>query len=113
LHIKGGEERASTQLIIVINHDRNSPRQNKRCARPISKAYIKKVLKRCNMHECSATPGPFMKGDKCGTFQSPMNQLEIDQIKSIPYASVVGSIMYAQVCTRPDLAFFTGLLDRF
>jgi len=31
-------------------------------------------------------------------------------MKSVPYASAVGSIMYAQVCTRPDLAFMTGML---
>ncbi|WVZ54112.1 hypothetical protein U9M48_004967 [Paspalum notatum var. saurae] len=34
-------------------------------------------------------------------------------MKSIPYASAVGSIMYAQVCTRPDLAFTTGMLGRY
>jgi hypothetical protein len=65
------------------------------------------------MHECSTTPVPFMKVDKLGTFQSPRNQLEINEIKSIPYASAVRSIMYAQVCPRPDLAFVTGLLGRF
>jgi hypothetical protein len=34
-------------------------------------------------------------------------------MKSIPYASVVGSLIYAQVCTRPDIAFIIGLLSRF
>jgi hypothetical protein len=34
-------------------------------------------------------------------------------MKSIPYASVVRSLMYAQVCTRPNIAFITGLLGRF
>ena len=34
-------------------------------------------------------------------------------MKAVPYASAVGSLQYAQVCTRPDLAFFTGLLGRF
>ena len=34
-------------------------------------------------------------------------------MKSIPYASVIGSMMYAQVCTRPDLAFVTGMLGRY
>jgi hypothetical protein len=77
------------------------------------KAYIEKVLKRYNMHECSTMPVSFMKGDKHGTFQSPKNQLEINEMKSIPYASAVESIMYAQVCTRPNLAFVTGLLGRF
>jgi len=30
-----------------------------------------------------------------------------------PYASLVGSLMYAQVCTRPDLAFPLSVLGRF
>ncbi|RXH71332.1 hypothetical protein DVH24_018687 [Malus domestica] len=29
------------------------------------------------------------------------------------YASLVGSLMYANICTRPDLAFIVGLLGRF
>lgn len=31
-------------------------------------------------------------------------------MKDIPYASAVGSLMYAQTCTRPDIAFAIGLL---
>jgi hypothetical protein len=65
------------------------------------------------MHKCSATPAPIVKGDKFGTYQCPRNQYEIDQMKTVPYASAVGSIMYAQVCTRPDLAFVTGMLGRY
>jgi hypothetical protein len=34
-------------------------------------------------------------------------------MKAVPYASAVGSLQYTQVCTRPDLAFVTGLLGRF
>ena len=77
------------------------------------KAYIEKVLKKYNMHNCSASPAPIMKGDKYGKFQCPKNEYEAAQMKSIPYASAVGSIMYAQVCTRPDLAFVTGMLGRY
>ena len=77
------------------------------------RAYIEKVLKKYNMHKCSASPAPIVKGDKFGTFQCPRNDYESAQMKSIPYASIVGSIMYAQVCTRPDLAFVTGMLGRY
>ncbi|XP_073026820.1 secreted RxLR effector protein 161-like [Primulina eburnea] len=34
-------------------------------------------------------------------------------MKNIPYASAVGSLMYAQVCTRPDIAFVVGMLGRY
>ena len=77
------------------------------------KEYIEKVLKKYNMHKCSALPAPIVKGDKFGKWQCPINEYETAQMKAIPYASAVGSIMYAQVCTRPDLAFVTGMLGRF
>ncbi|KAJ8768820.1 hypothetical protein K2173_023724 [Erythroxylum novogranatense] len=34
-------------------------------------------------------------------------------MESIPYASVVGSLMYAQTCTRPDISFVVGMLGRY
>jgi hypothetical protein len=42
------------------------------------KSYIDRVLKRYNMHKCSATPAPIVKGDKLGTFQCPKNKYESD-----------------------------------
>jgi hypothetical protein len=77
------------------------------------KTYIEKVLKKFNMHKCSASPAPIVKGDRYGEFQCPKTQYEIDQMKTVPYASAVGSLQYAQVCTRPDIAYVTGLLGRF
>ncbi|XP_048235983.1 secreted RxLR effector protein 161-like [Ricinus communis] len=34
-------------------------------------------------------------------------------MKNIPYASVVGSLIYAQTCTRPDISFAIGILGRY
>ena len=34
-------------------------------------------------------------------------------MKTIPYASAIGSLMYAQVCTRPDIAYIVGVLGRY
>ena len=34
-------------------------------------------------------------------------------MKNIPYASPVGSLMYAQVCTRPGITFAVGVLGRY
>ncbi|XP_050125357.1 secreted RxLR effector protein 161-like [Malus sylvestris] len=34
-------------------------------------------------------------------------------MESIPYASIVGSLMYAQTCTRPDISFAVGMLGRY
>ena len=68
------------------------------------------MYKRHIICKCNASPGPIVKGDKFGDYQCPKNQSEKNKMKSVSYASAIGSIMYAQVCTRPDLAFKTGML---
>ncbi|BBG92832.1 transposable element gene [Prunus dulcis] len=76
-------------------------------------AYIEKVLKRFNMGNCTGCDVPFSKGDKLSSEQSPKTEQERQEMKDKPYASLVGSLMYAQVCTRPDLAFCISVLGRF
>lgn len=77
------------------------------------KAYIERVLNRFNMQHCSPTVAPVIKGDVFGSHQCPKTEVEHEEMKRIPYASVVGSLTYAQVCTRPDIAFICGMLGRF
>ena len=45
--------------------------------------------------------------------QCPKIDFEWEHMKNIPYTSAVGSLMYAQVCTRPDIAFAVGVLGRY
>ncbi|XP_057969598.1 secreted RxLR effector protein 161-like [Malania oleifera] len=65
------------------------------------------------MNKCSVSPIPIQKGDKFSLMQCAKNDLERRQMKDVPYASVVGSLMYAQTCTRPDISFAVGMLERF
>ena len=62
------------------------------------------------MKDCSPSVSLIMKGDRFNLNQCPKNDLEREQMKNIPYASTVGSLMYAQVCTRPYIAFVVGML---
>ena len=75
--------------------------------------YIQKVLERFGMKDCSLSVAHIVKGDKFHMNQCPRNDLEKEQMCNIPYASAVGSMMYAQVCTRPDIAFVVGMLGRY
>ena len=34
-------------------------------------------------------------------------------MRGIPYASAVGSLMYAMLCTRPDICFAVGMVSRY
>ena len=53
------------------------------------------------------------KGDKFNLLQCPKTDLEIKEMEKFPYASAVGSLMYTQVCTRPDIAYIVGMLGRY
>ena len=65
------------------------------------------------MKDCSAGTVPIQKGDKFSLSQCPKSELERGQMKNIPYASIVGSLMYAQVCTRRDISFAISMLGRY
>ncbi|RVX18923.1 Retrovirus-related Pol polyprotein from transposon TNT 1-94 [Vitis vinifera] len=39
--------------------------------------------------------------------------MEREEMKKIPYASVMGSLMYAQTCRRLDISFAIGMLRRY
>jgi hypothetical protein len=77
------------------------------------KAYINKNLERSKMDKFSARGVPIQKGDKFNLNQCLKNELERSQIEQIPYASIVGSLMYAQTCTIPDISFVVGMLGRY
>ena len=76
-------------------------------------SYINKVLKRFRMNDYSPSVAPIVKGDRFNLNQCPKNNLEREQMKNIPYASAIGSLMYAQVYTTLDIAFAVGMLGRY
>ncbi|KAA0065456.1 gag/pol protein [Cucumis melo var. makuwa] len=45
--------------------------------------------------------------------QCPKTPQEVEDMRKIPYASVVGSLMYAMLCTRPDICFLVGMVSRY
>src|SRR5258706_15835903 len=43
----------------------------------------------------------------------PTNEEEMRDMANVPYASLIGALMYAAIGTRPDIAFAVGALSRF
>ena len=60
------------------------------------KSYIDKVLSRFGMSNCALRNALVAKGDKFSLHQCPRNELERKDMERFPYASVVGSLMYAR-----------------
>jgi len=75
--------------------------------------YINKILERFWMKDRSPSVAPIVKGDMFNLNQCPKNDFEREHMKNIHYASIVGNLMYAQVCTRPDIANAIGMLGRY
>ena len=60
------------------------------------------------MQSCSFGKTPIVKGNIFSKGQWPQNDIERDQLKAVIYSSVVGSLMYVQVCIDPDIDFVAG-----
>ena len=43
----------------------------------------------------------------------PKTQDEKEKMARVPYANAVGRLMYAMMCTRPDICYVVGLVSRF
>ncbi|KAL5577780.1 hypothetical protein UlMin_019479 [Ulmus minor] len=65
------------------------------------------------MKESKAVQTPLVGYFKLSSNMSPKTDEEKESVERIPYASAVGSLMYAMVCTRPDLAYSASLVSRF
>ncbi|XP_075096154.1 secreted RxLR effector protein 161-like [Nicotiana tabacum] len=65
------------------------------------------------MQDCRPGIAPVVKGDQLSKDQCPKNEVKMRTMKDVPYVSVVGCLMYIQVCTRPDIAFVVNMFGRF
>ena len=77
------------------------------------KNYLRKVLRRFNMQDCKPVSTPLPINYKLSSSMSPSSEAERMEMARVPYASAVGSLMYAMICTRPDIAQAVGLVSRF
>ena len=75
--------------------------------------YIDLVLKRFSMDGSKRGYLPMSQGIHLSKRMSPKTPKERNRMSSIPYALTVGSIMYAMLCTRPDVAYTLGIVSRF
>ncbi|XP_052170366.1 secreted RxLR effector protein 161-like [Diospyros lotus] len=56
---------------------------------------------------------PFRHGIHLSRDMCPKTQEERDRMSRIPYASAIGSLMYAMLCTRPDIAHAVSVTSRY
>ena len=80
----------------------------------LSQEYIEKVLEWFAMQNAKLVATPLASHFRLTTKEMcPRTQDEIAYMSSMPYASAVGSLMYAMVWTRPDIAHAVEVVSRY
>ena len=75
--------------------------------------YLDKVLKKFKMDQAKKGFLPVLQGVKLSQTQCPTTAEDREKMKVIPYASAIGSIMYAMLCTRPNVCLAISIAGRY
>jgi hypothetical protein len=95
-------------LVMEIRKDRDAKRLW------LSQAgYVKKVLERFSMENAKPVSTPLANHFRLSTSQCPKTIKKTKDMSKVSYASAVGCLMYAMVCTRPDLAHAVSVLSKY
>ena len=101
-------EEASYILGIKLMRDRQ-----KRMLGLSQASYIDEILTRYIMQDFKKRFVPFRVEKSLSSNQRPKTNTEIERMRGILYASAVESLMYAMLCTRPDIYFVVGMVSRY
>ena len=74
--------------------------------------YLDKILKKFRMENSKKGFLPMLQGKILSKTQSPITAEDRETMNKVPYASAIGSIMYAMLCTRPDVCHAVSLTSR-
>ncbi|CAM8972041.1 unnamed protein product [Rhodiola kirilowii] len=75
--------------------------------------YLSKVVDKFSMKDSKPISVPLGGHLELSKVDCPVTDQDKLKMSKIPYDVVVGSVMYAMLCTRPDLAFSISVLSRF
>ena len=95
-------------LGIKIHRDRS-----KRLFGLSQSTYIDKMLKRFSMEQSKRGYVPMVSGITLSKSLCLQTQDERTRMNMIPYASTMGSIMYAMLCTRPNVSYALSVTSRY
>ena len=95
-------------LRIKIYRDRS-----KRIIIHSQQVYLNKILAKFNMENSNKGFIPTQHSLSLTKTQCLLDTKEVEQISKIPYASTIGSIIYAMICTRPNTALAFCMCSKY
>jgi hypothetical protein len=95
-------------LGIEIKRDRE-----KRTIHLSQRSYIDSIIRRYNLEDLKPASTPMQPGLLLSFSQTPKTTIEWARMRDTPYREAVGSLMYAALGTRPDIAFAVQSVSRY
>ncbi|RVW23003.1 Retrovirus-related Pol polyprotein from transposon TNT 1-94 [Vitis vinifera] len=99
--------------LIIVAMLRSDIEKINNLKKQLSKQFAMKDLGAAKQILAKPVSTPLGSHFKLSKEQSPKTEEERDHMSKVPYASAIGSLMYAMVCTRPDIAHAVGVVSRF
>jgi Reverse transcriptase (RNA-dependent DNA polymerase) len=75
--------------------------------------YVSNVLKRFDMWDCKPVSTPECAGVKLSLHDCPVSDEGKKEMEDVPYMEAVGSLLYASIGTRPDIAHAVNVVSKF
>ena len=100
----------SIEFLLGVKVERDRPNHTLHLSQS---QYILDMLERYGFSSCSPVSTPLNPGTVLTQDQSPQTPAEVEEMRSVPYISAVGSLLYLAIATRPDIAYTVGVLARF
>ncbi|GJT14077.1 retrotransposon protein, putative, ty1-copia subclass [Tanacetum coccineum] len=75
--------------------------------------YMQKIMNNYRMDNGKSVYVPLGAHFKVSLKDCPSNDWDVERMSKVPYANVVGSLMYLMVCTRPDIAYAVSIVSRY
>ena len=75
--------------------------------------YITAMLERHGMSQCHSTALPMDPGFEIHSKDAPTTDDEKAEMEKLPYAKLIGELLWLSRCCRPDITFAVSILARF
>lgn len=75
--------------------------------------YVQRLLEKCQMQDCIPADTPAEPGSHLSMLPTHHSNNDDPGMTALQYGSVVGSLLYAAISTRPDISYAVGVLSRF
>ena len=76
-------------------------------------AYVDKIMSKFSMQDSKKGLLPTRHGVPLSKDHCPKTPQEEEHMRTVPYASAVGSLMYAMLCTRLDICYAIGMVSKY